>query len=122
MNELKTNVDKVHTTKLGVERIKKNLSLDATDVVTWCKEQIENSSEITRHGKNWYVQVNNVVITVNAHSYTIITAHKNKRKNNDKDKRRMYLLYVEIRWKNHPLILEGERYELGTMDRLLPSK
>ncbi|MDR1592225.1 MAG: DUF3781 domain-containing protein, partial [Prevotellaceae bacterium] len=29
---------------------------------------------------NWYVSVDNCVITVNAHSYTIITAHKTKRK------------------------------------------
>ena len=31
-----------------------------------------------RQGKNWYVRINSCVITVNASSYTIITAHKEK--------------------------------------------
>lgn len=33
---------------------------------------------ITRRGKNWYVTVDDIVITVNAHSCTIITAHRKK--------------------------------------------
>jgi len=74
------NTDKIHTTKLGVERIKRNLDLQTDDVVTWCKQKIEQADEIIRKGKNWYVYTDNSVITVNAHSYTIITAHKNKRK------------------------------------------
>ncbi|MCL2281970.1 MAG: DUF3781 domain-containing protein [Fibromonadales bacterium] len=31
---------------------------------------------ITRKGKNWYVNIDGCKITVNAHSYTIITVHK----------------------------------------------
>ncbi len=31
-NELLRNLDKLHTTELGVERIKRNLSLDTSDV------------------------------------------------------------------------------------------
>ncbi|HRF36049.1 MAG TPA: DUF3781 domain-containing protein, partial [Clostridia bacterium] len=31
-----------------------------------------------RQGKNWYATIDNVKITINAHSYTIITAHKIK--------------------------------------------
>ncbi|MCM1135146.1 MAG: DUF3781 domain-containing protein [Clostridium sp.] len=76
MNDLLKNIDKLHTTPLGVERIKKNLSIDTNDVVSWCKLQIlEPSAQITRAGKNWYITVENYKITVNAHSYTIITAH-----------------------------------------------
>ena len=78
--DVKMNTDKIHTTKLGVERIKRNLDLQTDDVVTWCKQKIEQADEIIRKGKNWYVYTDNSVITVNAHSYTIITAHKNKRK------------------------------------------
>ena len=71
------NIDKVHTTELGYIRIKKNLDLSCEDIVLWCKKQIMNkNSEITRKGKNWYVIINDYVITINAHSYTIITAHK----------------------------------------------
>lgn len=78
-NELFKNLDKLHTTELGVVRIKRNLSLDTDDVVDWCKTKINSSdASITRNGKNWYVRVDNCIITVNAHSYTIITAHKVK--------------------------------------------
>ena len=43
------NIDRIHTTDMGVDRIKRNLSLEGC------------------------------IITVNASSYTIITAHKEKR-------------------------------------------
>lgn len=73
------NIDKLHTTKMGVERIKRNLFIETTDVVMWCKALILNKdAHIERIGKNYYVTINNYKITVNAHSYTIITAHKIK--------------------------------------------
>jgi hypothetical protein len=78
-NDLISNVDKIHTTPLSVLRIKKNLYLDSADVANWCIEKIKNKrSLITRKGKNWYVNTEDSVITVNAYSYTIITAHKAK--------------------------------------------
>ena len=79
-NELLNNLDKLHTTELGVERIKRNLSLNTEDVVDWCKTKTNSANAvITRNGKNWYVKVDNYIITINAYSYTIITAHKEKR-------------------------------------------
>lgn len=69
----------IHTTPMGLERIRRNLSLglEVTDVVAWCKEKIQSpEAQITRRGKNWYVSIEGAVITVNAYSYTIITAHK----------------------------------------------
>lgn len=79
-NELLRNLDKVHTTKLGVVRIKRNLSLATDDVIEWCKTKINsNNADIIRIGKNWYVNVDSCIITVNASSYTIITAHKKKK-------------------------------------------
>ena len=53
-NELLCNLDQIHTTELGIMRIKRNLSLDSDSIVEWCKDKI------------------------NSHSYTIITAHKEK--------------------------------------------
>ncbi len=44
-NELLKNSDKLHTTELGIERIKRNLNIDSC------------------------------ILTVNAYSYTIITAN-----------------------------------------------
>ncbi|MDD3367957.1 MAG: DUF3781 domain-containing protein [Lachnospiraceae bacterium] len=79
MNDLLQNINKVHTTPMGVDRIKKNLSLDTDDVVMWCIEKIQSPTAIiTRTAKNWYVEVDKCILTVNAYSYTIITAHKNK--------------------------------------------
>lgn len=78
-NELLQNLDKLHTTELGIIRIKRNLSLATEDVVSFCREKIlSESAVITRKGKNWYIEVENSIITVNAYSYTIITAHKKK--------------------------------------------
>ncbi len=78
-NDLLHNLDKIHTTELGVERIKRNLSLETSDVVEWCKQKIAlKDTEIIRNGKNWYAHIDGCIITVNAYSYTIITAHKKK--------------------------------------------
>lgn len=73
------NIDKIHTTKLGMERIKRNLSLEVDDVVLWCKKEIiAKDSIIVRKGKNYYIKNGSYIITVNLYSYTIITAHKLK--------------------------------------------
>ena len=75
------NIDKIHTTKMGFYRIQNNLQLLTEDVVGWCIKQItDKKSVIIRKGKNWYVKNDNIVITINAHSYTIITAHINNHK------------------------------------------
>lgn len=80
-NELITNLDQLHTTELGVERIKRNLCLDHDDVVQWCKMKISlPNAVIQRNGKNWYVNIDGCIITINAYSYTIITAHREKKR------------------------------------------
>lgn len=76
-NDLILNIHKLHTTPLGIERIRRNLCLSPEqDVVNYCKSLICSSNEIIRKGKNWYISASNSVITVNAYSYTIITAHQ----------------------------------------------
>jgi ribosomal protein S18 acetylase RimI-like enzyme len=75
--ELFDNLDKLHTTAMGAERIRKNLSLDVQDVIAWCREKI-TAARIECRGKNWYAYSADAVITINAHSYTVITAHKVK--------------------------------------------
>ena len=75
-----TRIDELHTTPMGIERIKRNLSIDC-DPVQWCKAAIlSHEAEITRQGKNYYIKAKGAVITVNAHSFTIITAHRIKEK------------------------------------------
>lgn len=70
------NIDKVHTTEMGVERIKKNLKITNNDVVKYCKEKVlDNRCNIYKKGKNFYCEIDNIIITINSYSYTIITAH-----------------------------------------------
>lgn len=70
------NIDKVHTTEMGIGRISKNLGISG-DVVEICKEKIlKKESLVERKGKNYYVDIDDCIITVNASSFTIITAHK----------------------------------------------
>ncbi len=77
---LLNNIDKVHTTEMGIDRIKKNLKLDTDDVVDYCKNKVlDKNCNIYKQGKNWYCEIDNIKITINLYSYTIITAHKLKR-------------------------------------------
>ena len=76
---LLSNIDKLHTTEMGIERIKKNIKINTENVVKYCKEKIlDNNCNIYKQGKNWYCEVDNIIITVNSYSYTIITAHTKK--------------------------------------------
>lgn len=69
------NLDKLHTTKLWIQRIKRNLSLKTDDVVFWCKNKISSpQAKISKQWKNFYVQIENYIFTINSHSFTIITA------------------------------------------------
>lgn len=78
-NILLNNIGLIHTTEMGIYRIRKNLKIDTDDVVEFCKQKILNDAcNIYRQGKNWYCEVEDIEITVNACSYTVITAHKLK--------------------------------------------
>lgn len=94
-DELLSNVDRIHTTKLGVERICKNLKLNdacydnMSDselhnyIANMCKEMLlSDSAEIKKNGKNWYVRASHTDVksgiaelTINSYNYSIITAH-----------------------------------------------
>ena len=75
-NELIQNIDKIHITSMGIDRIKKNIKVDIDDVVEYLKNKILNeNSVIYKQGKNWYCEIDNIRITINSYSYTIITAH-----------------------------------------------
>ena len=76
---LLSNLDKVHTTKMGIDRIKKNLKLEIDDVVEYCKNKVlDKNCNIYKKGKNLYCEIENIIITINSYSYTIITAHIKK--------------------------------------------
>lgn len=77
-NELIENLDKIHTTPLGEERIKRNCCLECENerVIEWCKARISEPETVSaRYGKNFYAACGKYIFTVNATSFTIITAH-----------------------------------------------
>lgn len=70
------NIDKIHTTVLGVIRIKKNLKIECNDAVDYIKNKVlDKNAYIYKKGKNYYVEVDNIIITINSYNYCIITAH-----------------------------------------------
>lgn len=74
MIDLVNNIDRLHTTELGIQRIKRNLNI-SEDVVEYCKKIVSNKDTfIERNGKNYYCYYENKCLTINAYSFTIITA------------------------------------------------
>jgi len=70
------NIDKIHTTEMGIGRIKRNLEI-SVEPVEYCISKLkQENSVVTKEGKNYYVNVDDCVITINSSSFTIITAHK----------------------------------------------
>lgn len=73
---MKIDLDRLHTTELGIVRIKRNLNIKTYDVVEYIKSIIANNNcKIYIKGKNIYCEVEKIIITINKKSYTIITAH-----------------------------------------------
>lgn len=76
-NDLLFNIDRIHTTEQGKQRIKNNINLKSIDPVEYCINIVKNKNcIINKKGKNWYCELDNIVITINSYSYTIITAHE----------------------------------------------
>lgn len=74
-----SNIDKVHTTRLGKERVLNNIKIDENDVVNYLKNKILNKDcLVSKKGKNYYCDVDGIRITVNSFNYCIITAHNRK--------------------------------------------
>ena len=70
------NVDRIHTTEMGVGRIQKNLGI-SDEPVSYCISKLkQDNSEVKKEGKNYYVSIDDCIITINSSSFTIITAHK----------------------------------------------
>ena len=68
------NIDRLRVTEKGRDRVGKNLR-DGTDVLEYCKQKIADvNSVVYRQGKNLYCETDGLTITVNASSFTIITA------------------------------------------------
>ena len=70
------NIDRIHTTEMGVGRIQRNLEINE-EPVSYCISKLKKeNSQVIKKGKNYYVEVDGCRITINSSSFTIITAHK----------------------------------------------
>ena len=70
-------LENLHTTTLGAERIRRNVSPNAEDIIAWCRARITAPDAVVeRRGKNCYITSGGCTLTVNAKSHTVITAHK----------------------------------------------
>ena len=68
------NIDKIHTTEMGIGRIQKNLGI-SEEPVNYCISKLkQDNAVVTKEGKNYYVNVDGIRITINSSSFTIITA------------------------------------------------
>ena len=75
--EFSALLDNLHTTTMGEERIRRNAAPNEDDVIEWCRDRIKApDAVIERRGKNFYITSGGCTLTVNARSYTVITAHK----------------------------------------------
>lgn len=67
------NINKVHTTEMGINRIIKNLKLNTNDVVEYCKNKVlDKNCNIYKQGKNWYCEIENIIILhkfIQLHNY-----------------------------------------------------
>jgi hypothetical protein len=69
------NINRLHLTKLGLKRIEGNLGLEPEEALDMLKIMIKYPfAEVERVDKNWHVRSRDVLIVVNASTYTIITA------------------------------------------------
>lgn len=73
---LLSNIDKIHTTLLGSERIKKNINIKDNEIEYIKKIILDKESNIYKKGKNYYCEINNIKVTINSYNYCVITAHK----------------------------------------------
>lgn len=72
------NIDNIHTTEMGIDRIQSNLEI-RSEPVSYCISKLKKeNSKVTKKGKNYYIDIDDCIITVNSNSFTIITAHKKK--------------------------------------------
>ena len=62
MNALTQNLDKIHTTQMGVERIRRNLGLQTDDVVAWCKDAVKNADIMLLEKAKTYKRMNKAAV------------------------------------------------------------
>ena len=56
-NDITQNIDKIHTTSMGAECIRRNLDLQIDDIVSWCKDAVKRADIIIGQGTNYCIVV-----------------------------------------------------------------
>ena len=52
INDLIKNIDKIHSTELGIIRVRRNFKLKSNNVIEYCKKFIKGADNIIKSGKN----------------------------------------------------------------------
>ena len=50
-NDLIENINKIHSTELGIIRVKRNLELKTNDIINYCKKFTKEADNINKKGK-----------------------------------------------------------------------
>ncbi|AEB07517.1 GCN5-related N-acetyltransferase [Coriobacterium glomerans PW2] len=75
-DDLIEKLDSIHTTELAAVRLSRNLGLGVYDVSNWCRSRIlDPKTSVTLRGKNYLVHAPDAIITLNARTLTVTTAH-----------------------------------------------
>ncbi len=75
--EILNNAEYIHATSMAALRINHNLKLDITNHVDWFIAIVKDEkNKIERKGRNYYITYNDAIITLNANSFTLLTAHR----------------------------------------------
>lgn len=83
-NTILDNFKKLHVSNEGKSRIRSNLSIDTSDILGFCKKQLESPNKILKDRSNYYVECPDCNITISSSSFMILTAHKSKSVNTRK--------------------------------------
>ncbi len=58
---------------------------EQNDIIKYCQNKIKDKNSIViKKGKNFYVEIDNIIFTINSYNYCIITAHLQKNKKGGK--------------------------------------
>ena len=78
MFQLLNNIKKLHIMSFKEKEIKKNLGINE-DIVEYCKKKIlDKNCLIYKFNMYYYCEIDNLVITINASNFMIISINKIK--------------------------------------------
>ncbi len=80
----KNNSDDIESYQNNIT--KKYQIKEQNDIIKYCQNKIKDKNSIvSQKGKNFYVEIDNIIFTINSYNYCIITAHLQKNEKGEKN-------------------------------------